>query len=371
MRRRSEYANLQQTLPTTDGKLSISGLTPMMETSTDPWGLAPQALEPEPVSIDGVQADICNNVPESVPVVDPPPPMQRRGFTGTCCKECGYAMKWQPDGGTLCVKGHAFGPDGLAVEGVTSVAAEVPTQAQPTVPGAPVALESTGEPASSSAPIPDEGPAQPVPKARKARAPRMGDRSPIKAPPASPQPEPTHGIDEQYRRQQREAVARRLDELVLGEGYERIVEHVFTIDPWATYERLQKRLQLPVPAHAQTRVVLFDELDAAETLAKEAHQLFISAKETVRRFDADAVVMSVDMRQQATATLQQEKDSGQRSKQITDADVESRIASIFADEWRQLELRRSKARLMVDHMQRLSDAWKERARDLRSMFDGK
>ena len=195
-------------------------------------------------------------------------------------------------------------------------------------------------------------------------APNTGDRSPVK-----PEPDPVG--DESFRRQQREAVARRIDELVLGEGYERIIEHVFTIDSWATYEELQKRLQLPVPAHAQTKTLLFDELDAAETNAKIAHQLFVSAKETVRRFDCDVVVMSVDMRQQASASLQREKDAGQRSKQITDTDVESRMASMFPDEWRQLEMRRSKAKLMVDHMLRLSDAWKERARDLRSMFEGK
>jgi len=237
-----------------------------------------------------------------------------------------------------------------------SVATEAAVQAA--VMGPPI-VEPPKRPRRTKATTPATA-AAPTVATTPATATNTGDRSPVDP------------IDaEAYRRQQREQVARRLDELVLGPGYERIVEHVFTVDPWTTFEALVKRLQLPVPAHAQTRTLLFDELDAVEELARSAHQLYISAKETVRRFESDAIVLSVDMRSQATAALQSEKDAGQRSKQITDADVESRMATMFPDEWRSLEMRRSRARLMVEHMGKLADAWKERARDVRSMFDGK
>lgn len=325
------------------------------------------------------------------------------GFTGTTCPECGLAQFWCPSGVT-CPNGHGFGgPSAKPVADPTVPEQAAPSAPQPalkTIEPGPVASAPMAQPEPAKrAPAPDEeAEVQAVPvqeevplsaateaavqaavvgkpvevqaespkRTRRAKASTpatvdTGDRSPVVDPIGA----------EAYRRQQREQVARRLDELVLGPGYERIVEHVFTVDPWTTFEALVKRLQLPVPAHAQTRTLLFDELDAVEELARSAHQLYISAKETVRRFEADAIVLSVDMRSQATAALQAEKDAGQRSKQITDADVESRMATMFPDEWRSLEMRRSRARLMVEHMGKLADAWKERARDVRSMFDGK
>ena len=307
------------------------------------------------------------------------------------CPLCDGRMKRTPVG-VACVRGHAFPSveEALRIKAAQDNpqpdAKEAP-QSPPPVQTLPEPVQATTEPSTANQeparadPEPTPVKAEPE-RPRRTRRSQTGDRSPVAAP-TEPAPAPTHVPDEPepakddpvaesaYRRQQREAAARRIDALVLGDEYNRIIETVFLDHPWPVFEELVKHLQMEVPAHARTRTEVYDELDRAEDRARQAHQLYITAKENVRRFEADAVVAAVDMRDQATAALQREKTGGQRSKQITDADVESRIAALFPDEWHKLETQRSRARLMVEHMGRLAEQWKERARDLRSMFEGK
>ncbi len=264
---------------------------------------------------------------------------------------------------------------------VASVAAPEPPPATPAATPAP-------EPVATPAPAPKrsrsaarrsdttELPLAPAP-ATAAPAPEPMTAAPAPAP--EPPPVSTPVVVDRFpeadsepptpHQQRREKVAASIDELVLGPGYDRIVERVFAVDPWASYEQLERDIKLPGPAHRADYATIVDALDKCEDNAREAHRVFIAAKVAADRFEADAIVLAVDMRTQATQALEAEKERGERKKQITDADVESRIAALFPDEWRTLEERRAKARRMVSHLERLADLWKERARDVRAMLE--
>lgn len=156
----------------------------------------------------------------------------------------------------------------------------------------------------------------------------------------------------------------------MGAGFERITSRVFRVDVLAEYEALEQGLKFSTPAHRADYSELVDALDEATDNARRAHLLVVNGKVVLEAFELDTKIVLSDMRAQATAALQREKDSGQRSKQITDADVEAWMAHKFPDQWRDTESRRAKAKRMVDHLERLADLWKDRRQSLDTLVRG-
>jgi len=267
-------------------------------------------------------------------------------FTGTTCPICKLAQFNQADGKVSCPNGH----DVVKDEGVASIDAAFAPETQPPVP-------------ETQPPVPETQPIDsPKDEVATIESQDTGTKRKRRSSAAKSQ-------EQKVEEGGKPAAAASVDSFVLGAGFERIVERVFSIDPWASYEALESKLKLPVQASGATYALVVDALDACEDNAREAHRLYCSAMAAVDRYEKDCVVLSVDMRQQATASLQAEKDRGERTKQITDADVESRIALMFPDEWRTLEERRMRASRMVSHMSRLADLWKERCRDVRVILE--
>lgn len=168
--------------------------------------------------------------------------------------------------------------------------------------------------------------------------------------------------------QRRQAMAKELENLVLSEGTGKIVKRIFEIDIWACYERLETELKIGSPGNHDRRTLVI-ALDAAQDNARQAHAIYASAKVAVDRYDMDAEVLSVSMREQATAELTAEKARGERPKAITDADVTSKIAALFPDEWITLTEHRARAKRTVAHLERFSDLWKARARNLEVLLE--
>ena len=156
----------------------------------------------------------------------------------------------------------------------------------------------------------------------------------------------------------------------MGPGFERIVQRVFRVDVWKEYEELEAGLKFDGPAHQKDYADLVDALDAATDNARRAHRLVAAGKVLLETFEIDVSLVMGDMRAQANASLQDEKAKGIRNKAITDADVESWMASHFADEYRSHTERRAKAKRMVDHLERLADLWKTRCGTLDTMVKG-
>lgn len=145
-----------------------------------------------------------------------------------------------------------------------------------------------------------------------------------------------------------------------------IVETVFVNDLNETWKKL--KLALEVGVRRSDHGTLQKALDHAESNAFLAHRLYITADVEYKRWERENEVIFSAMRASATRALQAEKDSGIRSKQITDADIKSCIAELFHDEFQHQEHERDRVRGTADALKDLSEQWKSRCRTLQVMM---
>lgn len=150
-------------------------------------------------------------------------------------------------------------------------------------------------------------------------------------------------------------------------GYERVIDRLFTVDVDAVYEQLEADLRLATKASRADYGTIVDALDVAEDNARLAMQLCVHAKVTRDAFLADLEVTESALREEATAIAQAQKEKGERSKAITNADIDAIIAARHSEEWRDLKDKRARAQRTCEYLERLAELWKERAKDLRAM----
>lgn len=151
----------------------------------------------------------------------------------------------------------------------------------------------------------------------------------------------------------------------IQKGFEKILETLFIEDPWATFQDLEQKLAL-FDRRTDPGSTL-EALDLAETNARSAHRLFCTAKVAHREWELENALVFSAMYAEATASLQQEKDSKARNKAITDADVTHRAVVLFPDEYKAQEVRKTKVEMMVKSMENLADMWKSRVFTLRAI----
>lgn len=194
-----------------------------------------------------------------------------------------------------------------------------------------------------------------------------GVLAPPDGPTPAPAPAPTPPPVEVGSREMasEEDAARAMSDFVRSPGlYGAVVERIFDLpDPASEYEALEKHLTAGLGEHDSAARAL----DSAEDRARRAHRLYVNAKLDFERFQADAEVVTAALRQRAMEVLQRQKDAGQRSKAITDADVVAQCAAMFPDEWRDLADRRARAKLALEHLERFSDLWMSRCRSLSAL----
>jgi len=160
--------------------------------------------------------------------------------------------------------------------------------------------------------------------------------------------------------------ANRAKEKPLEPSFARIMEKVIVEDPLGTYERLEE--QLRIGEDRSDRGVLLRALDSAESNARLAHRLFISAKLERERYELNNKIIFGAMREAANRVLQREKHEGLRNKQITEEDLETMSAQLFPDEYEEQSIRRKKAELLVKSMENLADLWRQRCSALEVML---
>ncbi len=153
----------------------------------------------------------------------------------------------------------------------------------------------------------------------------------------------------------------------LDPAFARIVERVFiNQDADKVYERLEADLR--VGEKLEHPGALVRALDKAETNARLAHRLYITAKIERERWELENEIVFGGMRSEATRHLQIEKDEGKRNKQITDADVVSMSAQMFTDQYVAQEMTRRKVKAMEETLSHLSEVWLSRCRTLQVML---
>lgn len=153
-----------------------------------------------------------------------------------------------------------------------------------------------------------------------------------------------------------------------SDGFERITTRVFDLpNPEAEFDELERALKLGVQAYDAIAIAV----DSAEDNARRAHKLYVCARADAERFNIDATIVEAAMRTEALAELQRERDSGTRTKQITDSDIASKIAAMFPDEHRDLAEKRIKNRKMIEHLEAFAGLWRSRCYTLAKILESK
>jgi hypothetical protein len=159
--------------------------------------------------------------------------------------------------------------------------------------------------------------------------------------------------------------ANRAGMVPVAKEFQAIVETIIVDDPKGTYEKLER--ELVVGDKRTDYGSMMRHLDHAERNARDAHRLWQTAIIEKKRWEMENEVVLAAARSEATRSLQAEKEKGLRSKQITDADVESRVAAIFPDEWKAQQHERARMSAMVASLENLSEVWLSRCRTLQAL----
>ena len=158
----------------------------------------------------------------------------------------------------------------------------------------------------------------------------------------------------------------------LPPAYARIVRRIFTLDVEDVFEKVTTGLRKRgTPAHRAEYGDVVDELDEASELTLNAHLLAANAAVTVARYEAELEVLQSDMRAQAIAALNNERTAATaedkkaaKPKQITDADIESRMAGSYPGEYRRLQGLLAEAKAAKKFIESLPEQWGARRREL-------
>jgi hypothetical protein len=159
----------------------------------------------------------------------------------------------------------------------------------------------------------------------------------------------------------------KIQEEPLHGGYQKIVESIFVEDPFEKYKQLERKLQVGQEGRA-LHASVNAALDEAESNARLAHKLWMSAKVERDRWERQNAIVFSAMRTEATRALQSEKDQGKRNKTITDADVDNQAALMFQDEWLSQQNKRKRVEAMERSMENLNELWISRCRSLQAML---
>ena len=160
--------------------------------------------------------------------------------------------------------------------------------------------------------------------------------------------------------------ANKRDPVPLDPGFERIVESIFIEKPFETYQKLEAALKIGDDRGEHS--ALNRSLDNAETNARLAHRLWMTAKVERERWEIENGIIFGGMKHEAMKTLQHEKDQGLRSKQITDSDMETMCMVLFPDQYKKQEIMRKKVKATEESMSNLTEMWISRCRSLQAML---
>jgi len=151
----------------------------------------------------------------------------------------------------------------------------------------------------------------------------------------------------------------------LREDLAKVVETIYVKDIHDDWKKLETGLSLGEKRSEHAHAIA--ALDKAASRAYLAHRLYLTARSVREEWELENEVIFGAMWSAATRDLQKEKDGGLRSKQITDADVKSRVATMFPDEYQAQEKRRRDVEFTVKSLERLAEIWMSKCRDLQAM----
>ena len=145
----------------------------------------------------------------------------------------------------------------------------------------------------------------------------------------------------------------------LKRGFQEIASKVFDTDTDLVKEFDHIEGSLSITGKL-TPGVITRAANQSEDMARRAYLLYIVGKVEYESYMRKTEGLVAVLRDGATKSLEMEKASGIRTKQITDADVVSVMASKYGDEWEDIQSRRNRAKGMLGYLEVLSDLSKKR-----------
>jgi len=157
---------------------------------------------------------------------------------------------------------------------------------------------------------------------------------------------------------------------VVHPGVERIVERVYDINVEEAYQRLEAALRV---GDKRTEYGTVNEaVDDASSMAKLAHRLYLAVKLELETWDKDVAIVMASTRSTATAVLEEhnraKKLAKEPAKQITEADIKSKMAALYPDEFKHHAIKRAKLEGLVEHLKNDAEIWKYRANSVTAML---
>lgn len=153
----------------------------------------------------------------------------------------------------------------------------------------------------------------------------------------------------------------------LHPAYGRIVRTMFAFDPDKIFDELNEKRRFGKPIKDMGYLELAESLDDAARMHRNASLLFADSQVKRAQFEADCEAIAGDMRTQASNALKREKDE-KGGKQITNGDVEARMASMFPDEYRRQNVLKAKIKATVGQLEDDVKWWELRRREIDTML---
>lgn len=145
----------------------------------------------------------------------------------------------------------------------------------------------------------------------------------------------------------------------LKRGFQEIASRVFDTeaDLIKEFDIIEGSLSI---TGSLTPGVISRAANQSEDMARRAYKLYIVGKVEYEAYMRKTEGLVAVLRDGAMVDLEKEKARGIRTKQITDADVISKIAAKYDDEWEDIQVRRGRAKGMLGYLEVLSDLSKKR-----------
>ena len=146
-------------------------------------------------------------------------------------------------------------------------------------------------------------------------------------------------------------------EVPFDAGFEGILETVFVKDTRARYDELMAYLK--GKESRSTR-----DLDDVEYMARKAHDLWMTAKRERERWETRNKIHHAALYERAYEQLQQEKKNKERSKVISNEDVETRWALLYPDEYEAQRNKQRDVKLVEESMGNLYAMFEAKCRNM-------
>lgn len=148
--------------------------------------------------------------------------------------------------------------------------------------------------------------------------------------------------------------------------FNRVVETVLRANVADIFDELEPQLQIEGALDPQA---VRTALNKADHNALMAHRAYAAAKVEFEMRDLDLDKIEAIMREEAIDELSIDKANGSHAKTITEADVKSKMQSMFPDQYAALVTARKRADATLKHLERFADRFQSRVYALKSLND--